>query len=135
MTQTTGHGEKLSRKQEQAISALLGMPTIEKAAQETGVAEKTLRVWLKKPGFKKAYWKARQVIVDQAIGSLQKSCEAAAKTLLDIASDTEKPPTSRVSASKAIFDLVFRGSELYELTERIESLEQVIEKMIRENRL
>ena len=38
-----GHGEKLSRKQEQAVVALLTMPTIRKAAEKAGVGERTLR--------------------------------------------------------------------------------------------
>jgi len=41
-----GHGEKLSRKQEQAIAALLTCPTIEQAAKAAGVGETTLWRWL-----------------------------------------------------------------------------------------
>ena len=42
----SGHGEKQTRKQEQAIAALLGCATIELAAEATGVAPITLKRWL-----------------------------------------------------------------------------------------
>lgn len=37
-----GHGEKLSRKQEQAITALLVAPSIIEAATQAGIGEHTL---------------------------------------------------------------------------------------------
>src|SRR5688572_27719597 len=40
-----GHGERLSRKQEQAVVALLEQPTLGQAAAAVGVNEKTLRSW------------------------------------------------------------------------------------------
>jgi hypothetical protein len=43
----TGHGEKLSRKQDQAITALVTWPSITEAAAQCGLAEVTLRRWLK----------------------------------------------------------------------------------------
>ena len=55
MTPSNGHGEKLTRKQEQAVAALLEQPTVLRAATVAGVSERTLRLWLKDPGFKAAY--------------------------------------------------------------------------------
>ena len=52
---TRGHGEKLSRKQEQAIAALLEQPTIDAAAQVVGVSERTIRNWLKVCKFQVAH--------------------------------------------------------------------------------
>ena len=51
----SGHGEKLTRKQDAAIGALLSQPTISAAAQSVGLGEATLRRWLKDPGFLAAY--------------------------------------------------------------------------------
>ena len=97
--QITGHGEKLSRKQEQVIAALLDRPTIEQAAQQSGLAEKTLRLWMKKPEFQKAYRQARLQLADQAIKHLQNSCLGAARTLQEIASNSEIPPSGRTFRS------------------------------------
>ena len=43
----SGHGEKLTRKKEQAIVALLTEPTITRAADSAGIAEATLRRWMR----------------------------------------------------------------------------------------
>jgi hypothetical protein len=64
----TGHGEKLTRKQEQAIAVLL-------------IGEKTLRRWLAEPAFTTAYRSARQQLVESALAMLQQSTEAAVQTL------------------------------------------------------
>ena len=40
-----GHGDKLSRKQEQAIAALLAEPTIEAAAPKADIGLTTLKNW------------------------------------------------------------------------------------------
>ena len=54
-----GHGEKLTRKQEQAVSFLLTAPTIGKAAALAGVSARTLRNWMKLPAFAEACRQAR----------------------------------------------------------------------------
>jgi len=128
--QTTGHGEKLNRKQELAISALLTETSIEKAAERVGIADKTLREWLKKESFKAAFRAACREVLDQAIYSLQKSCTEAAKILLEIAADKDKPATARVSACKTIFDTAYKGLEFGELCERIESLEATVSQLL-----
>jgi hypothetical protein len=56
------HGEKLSRKKEQAIAALLARPTVQEAAAEVGISVRTLCEWLKHPVFKRAYGQARESI-------------------------------------------------------------------------
>ena len=43
----SGHGEKLTRKKELAIVALLTEPTITKAASSAGISEATLRRWMR----------------------------------------------------------------------------------------
>jgi hypothetical protein len=66
-----GHGEKRSRKVEQAIAGLLTEATIGAAAQRAGVCEKTLRLWLDQPEFQRLYREARRSIVDRALGRIQ----------------------------------------------------------------
>ena len=58
-----GHGEKLSRNQERAISALLVHPTMTQAADAAGVGEVTLWRWLRIPTFKEQYRLARREAV------------------------------------------------------------------------
>jgi hypothetical protein len=54
-----GHGEKLSRKKELALAALLVSPPLPEAATKVGVHERTLFRWLKNPDFKTAYQRLR----------------------------------------------------------------------------
>ena len=52
-------GAKLTPKQEKAISALLGQPSIEAAAAAIGVNAATIYRWLHEPDFAGAYRLAR----------------------------------------------------------------------------
>jgi len=119
---TAGHGEKLSRRQEAAIAALLLHPTLKAAAKAAGIGEKTLWRWLQDEGFRAAYQAARQEAVSQAIARLQHVAGDAVDTLRDVAADSEAPPAARVSAAKAILDLVIRRSEVEDLEQRIAAL-------------
>ena len=120
---STGHGEKLSRKMESAIAALLGQSSILKAAKKAGIGEKTLRNWIKIPAFSDAYTDARRQLMAGAVGKLQKSCSGAIGVLVKVAKDPTQPASARVTAAKAIVDAAFRGTELHEVTKRVEALE------------
>ena len=61
----TGHGQKMLRKKEQAIAALLSQPSIGQAAKKVGIGEKTLFRWLQLDEFKRAYRGARRQVIDQ----------------------------------------------------------------------
>src|SRR5262249_54841350 len=65
-----GHGDQLSRKQEQAIAALLTEPTVEQAAVKAGVKYPTLKSWLARPAFRDAYAAARRQILDRTVARL-----------------------------------------------------------------
>ena len=62
-----GHGEKLSRKQEALISALLTTPTLADAAHTAGIGEVTAWRWLKDATFQANYREARRAAVQHAI--------------------------------------------------------------------
>ncbi len=57
--QMSGHGEKLGRKMEQAVIAILASRNDEEAAQSIGVSAKTLQRWRKLPEFDQALRDAR----------------------------------------------------------------------------
>jgi hypothetical protein len=120
----TGHGQKLGRKREQAIAALLSRPTIEAAAKAVGIAEVTLRRWLKDSGFRAEYLQARRLAMEQATSQLQQLSSAAANALKAVIEDTSAPHSARVAAARTVFDLGYRGVEIEDLAERIGALEQ-----------
>jgi hypothetical protein len=118
----SGHGEKLTRKQEQAVGALLATATLAEAAQTAGVGEATLRRWLKLPGFRRAYLDARRQVVEGVVSRLQQLSTKAVVTLernLDSGS-----AATEVRAALGVLEQAFRGAELLDLVERVEQLEQ-----------
>ena len=120
----TGHGQKLGRKREQAIAALLSHGTIEAAADAVGIAEVTLRRWMKDSGFRAEYLEARRLAMAQATSQLQQLSSAAANALKAVIEDTSAPHSARVAAARTVFDLGYRGVEIEDLAERIGALEQ-----------
>lgn len=123
-----GHGEKLSRKQDQAIIALLQMPTIGEAAKQAGIGEATLWRWLQLPEFQDRYRAAKRQAVAQAIARLQQASSEAVETLQRVMNDPETSASARVSAAKIVLDAALKGSELEDLSARLEQLERLTEK-------
>jgi hypothetical protein len=121
-------GEKLSRKQEDAIVALLTAPTIQAAAEATGITYITLWRWMQIPEFKEQYREARLEAVRQAVSRLSQIGSEAVDVLRDIMNDQEAPASSRVTAAKSILEGAFKGIELDDLAARIEALEKTLEE-------
>lgn len=116
-----GHGQKLTRKKEKAIGALLSETTIIDAAAVAGVSESTLRRWLKLPEFLSEYRTARRQVVEQAIAQLQQASGIAVESL--ISSVQSKSEYLRVKAALAILDHSYKGVEVLDFSQRIEDLE------------
>ncbi len=117
-----GHGEKQSRKQEQAIAALLTEPTLEKAARAAGVSESTLRRWLQEPGFQNTYRTARGELVERTLARLIQASGKAIATL-ERNLDCGKPATE-VRAAATILREHIRTRELVDLSEQIQEQER-----------
>lgn len=119
--QVKGHGEKLSRKQEAAIGALLSCGTIGDAAAACGVSSVSLWRWMQQPAFAAEYRGARARVVDAAISSLTQAASAAVGTL-------ERNLTCQnfaveVRSAQIILEQVVKIIEMGEMAERIEKLE------------
>ena len=124
-----GHGEKRSRKEEAAISALLTESGIAAAAKKAGVAESTLRRWLQDNDFAKRCRLARRQVLEQATALLQSAAMDAVKALRAIVSSEDSPPSTRVAAARTILDMAYRAVEVDELSERLHRLEMTTEQM------
>jgi hypothetical protein len=122
-----GHGEKLTRKQEQAIVALLNTTTLIEAAAQVAVDEKTLRRWLVQPLFLAAYRQARLQVVEGAIGRLQAASGEAVTTLRECLNADKAG--DRVRAAVAILDHCHRGAELCDLAGQVAELKRQVEEL------
>ena len=121
-----GHGEKLSRKQEAAIAALLSHGTVKAAAQAVGVSEATLWRWMQLPEFQTRHRAARTSVVETAIGLMQQACTGAVATLVKVMQDETAPASARVGAARTVIEQSLRAVELVDLQERIERLEETL---------
>lgn len=106
--QMRGHGQKFTRKQEFLIAALLTEPTCEAAARKTGVGESTLYRWLRLPGFRAAYDRARQEPLKRTANNLQLGSRPASEVLVELALHGRKD-SDRLRAAIAILDFAMRG--------------------------
>jgi hypothetical protein len=116
-----GHGDKLSRNLEQAISALLSAPSIREAATICGVSEKTLDAWLKRPDFRAAYRKARADVLEGVVAWLRRAAVQAVAALVGNLSAPR--PGDRTRAGELILQYTFRGAELTDVLTRLEQVE------------
>jgi hypothetical protein len=118
----TGHGAKLSHKQELAIAALLVHPTVGAAAHAVHISESTLLRWLKRADFRAQYYAARQEAIHRAIGQLQQTASEAVTALRAVLNDTAAPTQARVAAAKTVLEMVLRVDQQRSLPEN-EALE------------
>jgi len=120
-----GHGEKLTRKHEQAIAALLSEPSIKAAAESCGIGEATLYRWLQLPDFQAAYRTARRQVVERAVSELQAACGEAVETLKrNLTCDI---PGVEIRAAQIIIEQAVKGIELMDLQDRVEKLESLLD--------
>lgn len=117
-------GSALSRRQEQAIVALLSAPTVAAAAQLAHVGEASLFRWMASPGFRAALMAARRSAVSVAVSRLQQASGEAVSVLTGIMLDEGVQPSARVIAAKAVLAMALHAVEIEDLAARIEALEQ-----------
>jgi DNA-binding transcriptional MerR regulator len=118
-----GHGEKLSRKQDQVITALVTCASITEAAAQCGLADVTLRRWLKQEPFQAAYREARRAVVQHAIVQVQQATGEAVETLRKVMQAADAPASAKVSAAKTILETAVKAVEVEDLEARIAALE------------
>jgi hypothetical protein len=123
-----GHGEKLGRKKEQAIAALLSHRGLEEAAKAVGIGVTTLRRWMRLPEFRAEYLQARRDVLSQAHARIQQNSGAAASVLLKLMADPTTPASVRARASQSILELAHKSLEQDDLEVRLSRLEQMEKK-------
>ena len=123
-----GHGEKKSRRREQAVEALLSTPTVEAAAARAKVGVRTLTRWLNEDEtFKRMYRQARRRLVERAISTLQRVSNAAATVLaVELQSDRA---ADRIRAACEVLDRAVGGIELLDLAERLDDIEKRLDEI------
>jgi hypothetical protein len=118
--------EKLKGKQAAALTALLSQPTVADAAKAAKIGERTLWRYLSEETFAEAYREAKRELVGHTIMRLQANASAAAKVLMDVASNTEQPASARVAAARVIIDHALNGAKLNDLQSEMDEIKRML---------
>jgi hypothetical protein len=125
---STESNQATDAKKEIALAALMADPNIKRAAEATGVSERTLHRWLDEPAFMAAFRKARRQAFGVAISLTQKYAPLAVNELAKIIMDKSTPPTAKVAAITTMLKFSRESLELDDLATRLEALEAAAKK-------
>ena len=118
--------DELTAVQDKAITALLASVTVEAAAKKVGVSDRTLHRWLKEPAFRQSYLSARRLVMEQAVGSLQRASLGAVEAL--VRNLKCGVPGTEVRAAQVILEAGTKGVEMMEFEDRLTAIEQTLER-------
>ena len=122
-----GHGEKKSRKMDLLIAALMTHPTVEAAAQATGIGVATAYRWLKDTDFLARVREARRDAIRQIMAQLQASASESVKCLTELQSGAEAESV-RAGAAKTILEMVLKAGAIEDVNVRLDSIEQTLKQ-------
>ena len=117
-------GQKIGRKQEEAIVALLAQRSVDEAARVAKVSPRTLYRWLNDSTFDRAYRAARRAAFSQSVARLQQAAPAAVTTLLKTIVDPNTPASVRVRAAECILNHSTKAIEIDDIEARLADLER-----------
>jgi len=117
---------KLTSNQIRTISCILESSSIEEAAKKAKVSRASIYNWLKDEDFREKLKKERNTLFCESLDLLKQATGKAVKELIDLLrSRNEK---TRRLAAKEIINFSLRMTELQDLGERLNKLEEVIER-------
>jgi hypothetical protein len=105
------------------VLALACGSTVEAAARQAEVSDRTVYRHLKDPKFRTQVRDARAEMVKRSAGMLTAAAGESVRTLLAL-QKAPTPPAVRLGAARAILELGIKVREMVELEGRIEALEQ-----------
>lgn len=108
--------------------------TKREAAKSAGIAESTLREYLKQPEFQAAYREAVQDLLTAATRKAQTGFDPALDALLAIVSDNKQQPAARISAARAVLEFGLKLTEKTDVVARVDEIVQIL-KAAEGNRL
>lgn len=116
---------------EKALAALLNSASVCEAARLSGLSEKTIYRFLEDSEFKAEYQQARRRIFEQNVFRLQSLHNAAVETL-ERNLHCENPAVE-VRAAQIVIEANRKDFEIFDILERLETLENEHQKQTQEN--
>lgn len=114
---------------EQILCALLNNGSVRAAAKALECNDSVIRDRLKDKLFSKTYKERKLEVLIAAADKMKSNISLAVDTLSAVMSDTENPPTVRVSASDSLLRHCLRYVEVTDIIKRIEALEETMGEM------
>lgn len=108
------------------VLALACGATVEAAARQCGVSDRTVYRRLEDPAFKARVQEVRGEMVRRSAGLLTAAAGQAVQTLLALQREA-MPPAVRLGAARAVIELGLKVREVAELEARIAALERLAE--------
>jgi hypothetical protein len=110
------------KEDEPLILALASGATVQGAARQCQVHERTVYRRLEDPAFQARVQEARGEMVKRSAGMLTAAAGESVRTLLSLQKDSA-PPAVRLGAARAVIELGIKVRELADLESRIAALE------------
>ncbi len=117
-------GESLTRKQKEAIPALIGARSLEAGCRKAHLCKTTFYKWMKEPGFKTALEEARGEVIQESLERLKAGVTKAVDGILALAGEKDK--WVKLRACEKVLDFFLKVREVEELEGRLEKIERII---------
>jgi hypothetical protein len=118
-----------NRKHDVVVESLLIEPTIERAAEVSGVSTRTIRRWLRENAdFIASYRAARRQIFEAAVGRLVSLCAKAVEQIEVILNDPQAPASVKLRTAQLVLEQV-RAAQADDIEERLQQIEGQVERM------
>ncbi len=117
--------EQRKKNEDSLLLALACGATVEAAAKQCDLTDRTIYRRLKEPAFKSRLQELRTDMVRRAAGMLTAAANEAVRTLLLLQKEST-PPAVRLGAARAILELGIKLREMVELEKRMDELEALV---------
>ena len=115
--------DKLTRRQEKFLNAILINGNISQVSQELGISRNTAYNYLNDVTFRRIYRERRNEMLKQTTTMLQSASVEAVKVLQEIMLDESVSPYARQQSAQTILSMAYKANEQTEMLEMIEELE------------
>ena len=116
--------DKSRKKAEDALLLSLACgATVENAARQCGLSERTVYRRLSEPAFRQRLQQLRTDMIQRTAGALTAAATEAVRTLLEL-QKAAAPPAVRLGAARSILEIGIKLREAADLEERLSALEQ-----------
>ena len=115
--------KELTNGQQRAIEALMLSNTIAQAAEKAKVSERSIYHWMNQEHFQTALMRVRRNALAHTSTRLQPMSARAVDTLEGVLDDEKASSESRVSAARLSLDMLYRGSALDDIVQRLYTIE------------